>query len=82
VIVCKEKSINKLHQLANQLHTKIKETKIKYRGSTLFVDISIGAAAYPTTCDNPAELLDRADKAMYHSKISGRGCITFDGEYE
>jgi diguanylate cyclase (GGDEF)-like protein len=81
VIVCKEESLEELHNLAQMLHVQIKQTEIVYRGSTLFVNVSIGVAAFPATCGNPAELIDRADKAMYHSKISGRGRITFDGEY-
>jgi diguanylate cyclase (GGDEF)-like protein len=81
VIVCKEDSIDQIHKLAEALHEKINQTEVNYRGSTLFVDVSIGVAAFPATCDNPAELIDRADKAMYHSKLNGRGCITFDGEY-
>lgn len=81
VIVCKEESLERLHNLAEMLHAQIKQTEVSYRGSTLYVNVSIGVAAFPATCGNPAELIDRADKAMYHSKISGRGRITFDGEY-
>lgn len=81
VIVCKPSSIQELRDLTEMLHCRIKQTEVAYRGSTLFFNVSIGVAAFPATCDNPAELIDRADKAMYHSKISGRGRITFDGEY-
>lgn len=81
VIVCKPSSIQELRELSEMLHSKIKQTEVAYRGSTLFFNVSIGVAAFPATCDNPAELIERADKAMYHSKISGRGRITFDGEY-
>lgn len=81
VIVCKEESMQELRKIAKMLHTQIKQTEVNYRGSTLYVNVSIGVAAFPATCNNPAELIDRADKAMYHSKLSGRGRITFDGEY-
>lgn len=81
VIICKPTSIEELRLLAQELHSKIKATEVAYRGSSLCIDISIGVAIFPDRCDNPAELIDRADKAMYHSKISGRGRITFDGEY-
>lgn len=81
VIVLKEESLEELSKIANGLHNQIKQTKVSYRGDSIFVDVSIGIAAYPTTCDNPAELIDRADKAMYHSKEIGRGCISFDGKY-
>ncbi len=81
VIVCKPSSVQELRDLTEMLHSRIRQTQVDYRGSTLFFNVSIGVAAFPATCDNPAELIDRADKAMYHSKISGRGRITFDGEY-
>lgn len=81
VIVCEPSTIQELRELAEMLHSRIKQTEVAYRGSSLFFNVSIGVAAFPATCDNPAELIDRADKAMYHSKISGRGRITFDGEY-
>ncbi|WP_099467921.1 GGDEF domain-containing protein [Konateibacter massiliensis] len=81
VIICKEGSVEKLRGLAETLHARVKETEISYRGSSIFVDISIGVATFPETCNNPAELIERADRAMYQSKISGRGRITFDGEY-
>lgn len=78
VVVLQEEAIEKLQDIASQLHNQIKQTKIEYRGSSLHINVSIGVAAYPTTCKNPAELIDRADKAMYYSKKLGRGCITFD----
>jgi diguanylate cyclase (GGDEF)-like protein len=81
VIVCKEESPEELREIANNLNNKVRQTEVNYRGSSICVNISIGVAAYPITCNNPAELLDRADRAMYHSKKIGRGCITFDGEY-
>jgi diguanylate cyclase (GGDEF)-like protein len=81
VIVCQKESSKELHEIAISLHNRIVQTEIKYRGSAIYTNISIGVAAYPATCDNLAELLDRADKAMYYSKKIGRGCITFDGEY-
>jgi diguanylate cyclase (GGDEF)-like protein len=81
VIIVKGQSIESLREIANDLHSKIKQKKVDYRGDSVYVDVSVGVAAYPFTCNNPAELIDRADKAMYYSKQQGRGCITFDGEY-
>jgi diguanylate cyclase (GGDEF)-like protein len=78
VIVLKEDSLEELQDIASRLHNQIKQTKIEYRGSSLYINVSIGVAAYPTTCGNPAELIDRADKAMYYSKKLGRNRITFD----
>ncbi|MFA9379068.1 MAG: GGDEF domain-containing protein [Lachnotalea sp.] len=81
VIVLKKESLEELHEIANNLHEQINQTKIDYRGKSLSINVSIGVAAYPSTCNNPAELLERADKAMYHSKQTGRGSVSFDGEF-
>jgi diguanylate cyclase (GGDEF)-like protein len=46
----------------------------------VFVQISVGVAAYPETADDPNLLLNRADVAMYYSKQHGRNRVTVDSE--
>lgn len=43
----------------------------------LLLTVSIGAALYPEDGDDPAELLRRADSAMYFSKEQGRNSFHF-----
>lgn len=49
-------------------------------GDSAQVSASIGIALYPEDADKPAELLRRADAAMYASKRSGRGGFRFAQE--
>jgi diguanylate cyclase (GGDEF)-like protein len=41
------------------------------------VGVSIGIAIYPDNADSIEELIKKADEAMYFSKISGKGIVTF-----
>jgi diguanylate cyclase (GGDEF)-like protein len=43
------------------------------------ISASIGVAAFPADASNAAELMERADAAMYHSKETGRDAVSFVG---
>jgi diguanylate cyclase (GGDEF)-like protein/PAS domain S-box-containing protein len=47
-------------------------------GLTLDVDGSVGIAVYPDHADDPAQLLQRADVAMYAAKTSHLGYVAYD----
>nr|MBP3599307.1 diguanylate cyclase [Eubacterium sp.] len=80
VIAFKDKSLEEVHEIVKEVHTKIREEEVCYEDKILHVCASAGLAAYPETCKNPAELLNRADWAMYHSKQNGRNQITIDSD--
>ncbi|HEX3078610.1 MAG TPA: sensor domain-containing diguanylate cyclase [Lachnospiraceae bacterium] len=81
VIVFPNSSLEGAIKPVEELHQRIKETEFEHNGEKIFINISIGIASYPETCKNPAELLNRADWAMYYSKQNGRGRITIDSDY-
>lgn len=78
VIINTKQDFESQKEMAELLQNKLKGTVVEYRGQSVKIDISIGVASYPETCDNPAELIDRADEAMYNSKKSGKGRISYD----
>lgn len=45
--------------------------------SDLPITASIGVAAYPADASSASDLLERADAAMYHSKLSGRDGVSY-----
>lgn len=48
------------------------------------ISASIGVAAFPADAASASELLERADGAMYHSKRTGRGAVSYrsvDGSF-
>lgn len=46
-------------------------------GEGIRITASIGVAALPFDANSADELLEKADAAMYHSKRSGRDCVSF-----
>ncbi len=64
------------HVLAERLQTSLREP-IVVQDATCFVQASIGLAVYPQDGADVEGLLRSADIAMYRSKLSGRGGITY-----
>lgn len=46
-------------------------------GGGIRLSASVGVAVYPFDANGASELLEMADAAMYHSKRSGRDCVSF-----
>jgi diguanylate cyclase len=64
------------HVLAERLQAALREP-IVVQDATCFVQASIGLAVYPQDGAGVEGLLRSADIAMYRSKVSGRGGITY-----
>lgn len=80
VIIFPNKTLEDAYSLISALHQKIKTTELFHNGESVFVNVSVGITSYPETCKNPADLLNRADWAMYYSKQNGRDRITIDSD--
>lgn len=77
-IVLPNKTLGESVEIMKVIHNKIKSKKLTYKNKEVNIDVSIGITSYPEICNNPEDLLRRADKAMYYSKENGRGIITID----
>lgn len=53
------------------------EINVSRKGShvRLSVTISIGISTYPVHGDDPIDLIEKADLALYRAKMSGRNCV-------
>lgn len=78
VIAFLGKNIQQVYAITQAVHTQIRETPIRFADKVLQITASAGVASYPETCENPMDLLTRADWAMYSSKQNGRNRITID----
>lgn len=78
VIAFLGKGVKEVYAITQQVHEKIRETPVQYAEKTFQITASAGVACYPETCENPMDLLTRADWAMYSSKQNGRNRITID----
>lgn len=57
--------------IAKRILELVRSNRLIYQGKSLFVTISIGATRYHDG-DTPTTLVERADKALYKSKNSGK----------
>lgn len=75
-------SITKDHitYLADFIHKRFKKVW-KLKNGEVLCNTSIGVACYPEDGHTPQELLQKADKAMYHVKNAGGGDICFGYQF-
>ncbi len=78
VIAFLGKNVEQVYAITQAVHAQIRETPIRFADKVLQVTASAGVASFPETCENPMDLLTRADWAMYSSKQNGRNRITID----
>ncbi len=62
--------------IAERIRSTIENHVIDSNGRQLRVTVSIGIAAFPSLAANQPQLIDSADKALYHSKEHGRNRVT------
>ncbi len=56
--------------------SQVKEsTTVRTTRKSIRISVSIGVAHHAETDESPLEVIDRADKALYRAKTSGRNCI-------
>ena len=68
---------DRARQAAERVRASIEETHTEYEGKSLAVTVSLGVAQYDVTRDvSGKSLIDRADKALYASKQTGRNRVT------
>ncbi|PKN91051.1 MAG: hypothetical protein CVU44_21570 [Chloroflexi bacterium HGW-Chloroflexi-6] len=65
---------------AEELRQKCAEILIQHAGKDLRVTMSFGVATYPAHGADAAEIIIKADKALYQSKHSGRNRVTAWGK--
>ncbi|WP_409419364.1 GGDEF domain-containing protein [Marinomonas sp. RS-M-Aa-14] len=61
---------------AEQLRAAVEKTQIEYEGNLLEnITISIGISSWPELIEDPRQLFQQTDAALYQAKESGRNCI-------
>lgn len=72
VVISPDTTVEEAHQCAERLRVAVAEAPMDADGRMPKVTISLGIACTGEPIDGPAELLRRADRAMYQAKTSGR----------
>ena len=80
VVVFLDKDLDEAYEIVKEIHEQIRSEEVVFEDKHIKVRASAGVASYPRTCENPGDLLTRADWAMYHSKTNGRDQITIDSD--
>lgn len=62
--------------VAERIRKAIEEAEIHAYDASLKITVSIGTASFSQDGKTSAELIDKADKALYYSKDRGRNCVT------
>lgn len=75
VVLLREVSEHEAHELAERIRLVIAEGHTPFDGEELGVTVSIGCAAITGHDRDVEELIERADRALYAAKASGRNCI-------
>lgn len=78
VILVTEDGPSLAQKIAERIRSAIEKMETLYEGQVLKVTVSCGVACYTKTIDqDPKEVVERADRALYQSKQQGRNRVTF-----
>lgn len=61
---------------SERIRSAVENTSFDMNGNRITTTVSIGVSSYPKDSNDINDLLDKADKAMYMSKKSGRNRVT------
>ena len=77
VILLPETDLAGAKEVAERVLSRIDALLLPHAASEVspYVTVSIGMAVREAATDTPAQLLDRADQALYAAKQSGRHCL-------
>lgn len=76
IIVFPGKTTDQTYKLAVNILYNIKHRPCLYHGHSYKISFSGGIAAFPRDGATTNELIEKADKAMYHAKKTGKGKVS------
>jgi len=74
-IILPKYSLEKGLRVASRLKDYVKKTEIRFDGTRINITVSIGVAHYPGDAKTRVELIEKADRALYRAKTTGRNRI-------
>jgi diguanylate cyclase (GGDEF)-like protein len=81
VLLLPHTKIEQARMLAERVRTKIEETEMDYCGTRFNITASIGVTSMrPGALESEESILEKADKALYNAKNSGRNRVVTENE--
>ncbi|MBI3891059.1 MAG: diguanylate cyclase [Candidatus Wallbacteria bacterium] len=74
-VVCPEQNVEAALVPAERIRRTIEGAMLDLSGVKVNVTVSIGLADFPNHAQNQADVIDRADQALYHAKHTGRNRV-------
>ncbi len=74
-IILPKYSLEKGLRVASRLKDHVQKAEIRFNQTKITITISIGIAHYPKDAKTRVELIEKADKALYRAKETGRNKI-------
>jgi diguanylate cyclase (GGDEF)-like protein len=62
-------------EIGEQMRAAVERLELEWEGQKVPLTVSVGMATRVAGEDDPASLIDRADKALYAAKRNGRNCV-------
>ncbi len=82
VIILPETTISGAAEVAEKIRAHIEKTDFLHKGERVNITISLGGTEADVSDKNGDEIFERADKAMYQAKQSGRNRVVIFSESE
>ncbi len=82
LLILKGIGVDEAYSILDDMHKEIVANVVEFEDLKIQVNVSMGLASYPETCEDIGEVVDKSDQALYYSKEHGRGRITIDGREE
>lgn len=76
VMLLANANVNQAFDVAERIRSGVEQAEVLYEGQKIKIKISIGVASYMYDFESANALVERADKALYVSKESGRNRST------
>jgi diguanylate cyclase (GGDEF)-like protein len=80
VILMTQTSIESSRIVAERIRTAIRNTSFDTHGSRVTATVSLGIASFPDNVEKAADVLEKADIALYRSKQDGRNRVSYYDE--
>ena len=78
-ILSPESTMQQASQMAERIRNRIKEESFEFEGHSIQVTVSIGISEVDVNEEHIESAMNRADKALYKSKGTGRNLVSIAG---